>query len=294
MGAGESHASAFQIVKYGKVKQVKRLLKKSKGIGLNQRDETGNTMVTLATLYGRQQVLQELVSSGADINIADDRGMTPLHHAIANNMESMAQYLLQQGANVNIPAVNNQTPLFTALQASNDRFAELLIEANADVNAVLRQNGMSPLHYVAEQGNEHLVRILLERGADIDHRPDDSLTAYLRAKQGGHEGVMRLCLESFCKKHGLQRHLKNSTITEGDLGELEHQTGETTKNRSSSRTSEDSINDEKCCKVCWEREAETVLLWCGHVAVCIYCSQFLHLCPICCQPIKKVQRVYLS
>ena len=47
-------------------------------------------------------------------------------------------------------------------------------------------------------------------------------------------------------------------------------------------------------QVCWEHSADTVLLWCGHVAVCLYCTQFLELCPICCTRIDKVQRVFIS
>jgi len=92
-----------------------------------------------------------------------------------------------------------------------------------------------------------------------------SFTPLCEAKFEKHEEIINILKNYFCKFYG--------------ISETEFKSPE---------------NDEKCCKVCWEREVDTVLLWCGHVAICLYCSQFLSSCPMCCQPIQKVQRVYLS
>lgn len=55
-----------------------------------------------------------------------------------------------------------------------------------------------------------------------------------------------------------------------------------------------ALDETKLCKICFERPMDTVLLGCGHVAVCLFCSQYLQLCPMCSAPIEKVSKIYFS
>jgi len=204
--------------------------------------------------------------------------------------------LLQYGASVNTSAVaDNQTPLLSALLASNERLVELLVEAGADVNVSMKK-GTTALHIAAQQGNERMVRYLLEKGANVDVRGEDSKTPYLIAKEAKHDSIAQLLKEEFGVKYGLKRR---KTVVIGTAAEIiEHRDDDNDDEEKDCDDEDgdrdDDLKDDKCCKICWEREANTVLLWCGHIAVCMYCTQFLHLCPICCQPIQKVQRVFLS
>jgi hypothetical protein len=57
--------------------------------------------------------------------------------------------------------------------------------------------------------------------------------------------------------------------------------------KSSSTHSEDQL-----CKVCFEAQINTVLLRCGHMAVCKGCTKGLDKCPICRSIIDEVIQTY--
>eukprot|EP00727_Mastigamoeba_balamuthi_P001992 m51a1_g11790 putative e3 ubiquitin-protein ligase neurl1b (323) ;mRNA; r:304586-305976 len=46
------------------------------------------------------------------------------------------------------------------------------------------------------------------------------------------------------------------------------------------------------CVVCLDNEADSVVLWCGHLCLCSACGKNLKSCPMCRQPIFKLQRVF--
>lgn len=46
------------------------------------------------------------------------------------------------------------------------------------------------------------------------------------------------------------------------------------------------------CKVCFSKPINTVLIRCGHVCVCMECSNHLERCPICRSSIEEVIRTY--
>eukprot|EP00727_Mastigamoeba_balamuthi_P005292 m51a1_g14761 putative e3 ubiquitin-protein ligase rififylin (388) ;mRNA; r:343926-345757 len=53
-----------------------------------------------------------------------------------------------------------------------------------------------------------------------------------------------------------------------------------------------NVPEDSCCKICMERQMDVIILWCGHVAICSECGKELKQCPICRQPIFKLQRFY--
>eukprot|EP01111_Echinosteliopsis_oligospora_P009626 TRINITY_DN2855_c0_g1_i2.p1 TRINITY_DN2855_c0_g1~~TRINITY_DN2855_c0_g1_i2.p1 ORF type:complete len:400 (+),score=131.18 TRINITY_DN2855_c0_g1_i2:125-1324(+) len=46
------------------------------------------------------------------------------------------------------------------------------------------------------------------------------------------------------------------------------------------------------CKICYDRPIDTVILRCGHLAICLRCSKQLKDCPICRKPITEIVRIY--
>jgi hypothetical protein len=44
---------------------------------------------------------------------------------------------------------------------------------------------------------------------------------------------------------------------------------------------EDVVETEDCCRVCWERRANTLVLPCGHVAACTVCQACVDHCVQC-------------
>jgi len=52
--------------------------------------------------------------------------------------------------------------------------------------------------------------------------------------------------------------------------------------------------EEDLCKICFVNVIDTVLLNCGHVAICMECSRSLQNCPICRDTISKVVKTFKS
>eukprot|EP01113_Clastostelium_recurvatum_P011310 TRINITY_DN1573_c0_g1_i5.p1 TRINITY_DN1573_c0_g1~~TRINITY_DN1573_c0_g1_i5.p1 ORF type:complete len:394 (+),score=98.66 TRINITY_DN1573_c0_g1_i5:109-1290(+) len=49
------------------------------------------------------------------------------------------------------------------------------------------------------------------------------------------------------------------------------------------------------CKICWDAPIETVILRCGHLAMCTECSKLkMKACPICRKPIHEIVRIYTA
>merc|ERR1712113_134643 len=46
------------------------------------------------------------------------------------------------------------------------------------------------------------------------------------------------------------------------------------------------------CKICYEREINTVILDCNHRAVCARCLDQVTTCPLCRAPITKIVQTY--
>jgi len=61
---------------------------------------------------------------------------------------------------------------------------------------------------------------------------------------------------------------------------------------SGSNTARLEVPDKDACVVCMERRIDSVLLECGHLAVCFICSKHLKDCPICRKPISRVVHTF--
>ena len=53
-----------------------------------------------------------------------------------------------------------------------------------------------------------------------------------------------------------------------------------------------NLKEEETCKVCYDAKINSVLIRCGHMAVCMECSQQLEKCPICRKEIIDVIQIY--
>lgn len=139
-------------------------------------ESAGMTVLHLAAMKGRTELLSLLTEKGADISAKNAAGQTPLHLAAAGNHKDVIEWLLGKGAAVK--AVDNEgaTPLHSAVSRFRKEAAEQLIAAGAEVNARTK-SGMTPLHVAASAGPEekevetHLLavaEVLIVKGAEVD------------------------------------------------------------------------------------------------------------------------------
>jgi hypothetical protein len=89
-------AQLRQAAELGDVPALQALLGKQPVI--DARDAGGRTALMLATLHGRTQVVEVLLSAGADPNAADARGTTPLQAALATDQTDIVAALRRAGA----------------------------------------------------------------------------------------------------------------------------------------------------------------------------------------------------
>eukprot|EP01098_Paradermamoeba_levis_P010044 TRINITY_DN4206_c0_g2_i1.p1 TRINITY_DN4206_c0_g2~~TRINITY_DN4206_c0_g2_i1.p1 ORF type:complete len:335 (-),score=77.75 TRINITY_DN4206_c0_g2_i1:323-1327(-) len=271
MGSSESkfiHES-YLAIHQGKDKKLEKLLGKRKSgtgagtgganasdSGLNFQNSEGQTLLLLASLYNNQPMVKMLIDHGVDVNIPDRSGMTALQHAVNHGNLDLSTLLVKHGAEINVKNPDGDSnPLIIAINQENERLIELLLEAGADVNTV-DKNGSSSLHKACSQGNEELVKMLLEKGADINLRDGNGTTPILLAKKENHINLTKHLCEHFCKTNNVR--LPSAMAKGSALG-----------GRILEGSSERS-DDTKLCKVCWENAADCVLLWCGHIAVCLF------------------------
>ncbi|KAM0900673.1 hypothetical protein ACQ4PT_020500 [Festuca glaucescens] len=141
------------------------------GADLHQENEEGITVIHLAAMKGKSEIVKLLLSRGADVDAKSEEG-TPLHLAAVKGHESTVEVLLEHHADINklVPSCL-LTPLEAAVFASSTPCAKLLIQAGANVNGV-----NNCLARAAREGFTEIAMCLLEAGAN-PNRPDEALRA---------------------------------------------------------------------------------------------------------------------
>ncbi|XP_060624723.2 poly [ADP-ribose] polymerase tankyrase-2 isoform X2 [Anolis sagrei] len=122
----------FEACRNGDVERVKRLVRPE---NVNGRDTAGRKSSPLhfAAGFGRRDVVEYLLQSGANVHARDDGGLIPLHNACSFGHAEVVNLLLHHGADPNSRDNWNYTPLH-----------ESAIKGKIDVCIVLLQHGADP------------------------------------------------------------------------------------------------------------------------------------------------------
>ncbi|XP_026526560.1 tankyrase-2 isoform X3 [Notechis scutatus] len=130
--ASEPARELFEACRNGDVERVKRLVRTE---NVNGRDTAGRKSSPLhfAAGFGRRDVVDYLLQSGANVHARDDGGLIPLHNACSFGHAEVVNLLLRHGADPNARDNWNYTPLH-----------EAAIKGKIDVCIVLLQHGADP------------------------------------------------------------------------------------------------------------------------------------------------------
>ena len=177
---GLSHGqTAEQITEFAKaakfndVSAVKSLI--SKGVNPNVTDSKGDPMLNLAIKDRSDDVINFLIANKeTDVDLSNNSGETPLMIAsISGNLPVVKSLVLQRKAQINHIG---WTPLHYACANGHLDIAQFLIANGASIDS-LSQGNTTPLMMAVQSGNEVLVKLLLDKGADLQLRNSQGLSA---------------------------------------------------------------------------------------------------------------------
>ncbi|XP_058271013.1 poly [ADP-ribose] polymerase tankyrase-1 isoform X3 [Hemibagrus wyckioides] len=214
----------FEACRNGDVSRVKRLVD---SVNVNSKDMAGrkSTPLHFAAGFGRKDVVEHLLQTGANVHARDDGGLIPLHNACSFGHAEVVSLLLCQGADPNARDNWNYTPLHEAaikgkidvcigeykkdelLEAARsgneEKLMALLTPLNVNCHASDGRKSTSqkmlstPLHLAAGYNRVRIVQLLLQHGADVHAKDKGGLVPLHNACSYGHYEVTELLL-----KHG--------------------------------------------------------------------------------------------
>uniref|UniRef100_T1ISP3 Uncharacterized protein n=1 Tax=Strigamia maritima TaxID=126957 RepID=T1ISP3_STRMM len=122
----------YEACRHGDVNRVKKLITSQ---NVNASDTAGrkSTPLHFAAGFGRREVVEHLLLSGANVHARDDGGLIPLHNACSFGHAEVCSLLLNHGADSNARDNWNYTPLH-----------EAAIKGKIDVCIVLLQHKGDP------------------------------------------------------------------------------------------------------------------------------------------------------
>ena len=129
--SNELNKKLIRAVEIGYLDGVQRLI--VDGADPNTKNEDGDTVLMMASLYGNISIANVLLLAGAHINLQTGKFRnTALHSAAHGAHEKMVQFLLQNDADPYSENWNKNTPLDIAKQTGNSKIVRLLKEAMAE------------------------------------------------------------------------------------------------------------------------------------------------------------------
>ena len=115
----------IEATKKSNIKHIRKFL--TKGASINTVDERGYSLLHLAVIENRADILVLFIKLGANVNIVDENDDTPLHKAISMKNVAMTQFLLaQKEINIKIQNKFKETPLSLAKKRELSEISEII------------------------------------------------------------------------------------------------------------------------------------------------------------------------
>jgi len=146
-----------------------------------------------AAKFNDVSTVKKLVSAGVNPNILDPNGELMLNLAIKDKSNDVISFLLaNQAIDVDISNKFGETPLMIASIDGNFPVVKALVQGN---KAKLDHIGWTPLHYASSRGHLEIAQYLLANGAIVDSLSPGNTTPLMMAVQSGNEQLVKLLLD---------------------------------------------------------------------------------------------------
>ena len=156
----------------GEVDHVTDLLLKA-GANPRLKNPDGWAPVHLATEAGALESLRLLQAAGAPLDTTSDTGATPLFQASLYGRTNVVDYLISQKVNLEKRNVNGDTPLFAASANGHAEVCRSLLRAGARLDAA-NDYKVAPLAAAIVSEQFKSAAVLVEAGATLPLAPADA------------------------------------------------------------------------------------------------------------------------
>ena len=184
-----------------------------KKISGSHRDQSGNTPLHTACVYGQLDIVQLLTREiGCDPNDTNCEGRSCLHLAAQHDHLPLVRYLIEKvGSDVTLTDKQGRSPTYLAAGRGHlDILKYLMGEMGADPHyttnrkwkfaEVIVASSRSLVHIASYNGHLHVVRYLVEQhGCDPSHKNEEGVTPlHLACHQGHLEIIAYFITEKNC------------------------------------------------------------------------------------------------
>jgi ankyrin repeat protein len=164
-----------------------------RGVDINALYGYSITVLMYAIGVKNRDLIELLLKYGADVNACIRNGWTSLMVAAGRFSDSIP-LLLEKGAHLEDKTTDGATALIVALHYKNKEAVELLLKAGADVNAYNKPS-FTPLMVAAEHSS-YIIPVLLEKGARLEDKTADGVTALSVAIYNNNKEAVELLLKA--------------------------------------------------------------------------------------------------
>ena len=156
------------------------------GANPNASDYQGNSVLLIASEWGRATIAQVLIENGANKNVKNRQGESPMDIAEAMEYKRLMKVLQTanaskkkvrtvRGKSIKISKLNRA--LMKASEEGNIQKVVYLVKRGANIN-VQDELGNTPLMYASQWGRATVIKYLIQNGAMKDIRNKSGKTAY--------------------------------------------------------------------------------------------------------------------
>lgn len=168
---------------------------------INTNTSHDDTFLTLAARKGNVEIMHLLLAAKPlFINQTKDNqtkreNTAPLHIASSYGNENMVIELLNQGAKIDLSNGAEESPLYLAAQGGHLRVVKVLLDRGAEINWI-NGSGTTPLYTAVVRHHLEIVKFLLSRGAKTDITTEDEASLLLHASQHSTPEILEELLKS--------------------------------------------------------------------------------------------------
>lgn len=140
-------------------------------------DDNGNSLLTIAIIWGDEDIAEKLLTAGVDINHQNRYGETAVHLAVQTQNIQALRWLLKHSAKVEQQNISAKTALHIAVERDLVDYADLLLAANATPR-IKDSDGQTALEAAGQRQQEAMLAVLASYGfrpkgsSDLDRRLD--------------------------------------------------------------------------------------------------------------------------